>query len=325
MAKQSKSTKLHACFRPFRDYLITMLAPAALAAYVYGLRVVVMLGIATLLAELCDLTVALLRGRRFDMSDISSVTFAWIFTLMLPATAGYGMLIFGVLATVLLGKHAFGGYGCYPFHPSAFGFALTVASYGSRVFQYAKPFSKVGLGWTVETELFRSPAHSLQLGGVPSTSSTDLLLGDFAGPIGATFCLVVLSCMVLLIVHGAMKWQAPVSYLVTCALWAFLFARVTATGLFSVMLEMFCCGIPFAAAYLVAEPTLCPHSDRAKLWYGVFVGVLTMLFNRFGAFENGVCFALLVSGPVAGWLDRVSAGALPALKRKGGSNGGEEK
>ena len=101
MAKQSKSTKLHACFRPFRDYLVTMLAPAALAAYVYGLRVVVMLGIATLLAELCDLTVALLRGRRFDMSDISSVTLAWIFTLMLPATAGYGMLIFGVLATVL--------------------------------------------------------------------------------------------------------------------------------------------------------------------------------------------------------------------------------
>ena len=46
MAKQTKTSKLHASFRPFRDYLITMLPLAALASYVYGLRVVVMLGIA---------------------------------------------------------------------------------------------------------------------------------------------------------------------------------------------------------------------------------------------------------------------------------------
>ena len=85
MAKQTKTSKLHASFRPFRDYLITMLPLAALASYVYGLRVVVMLGIAAAAAELCDLLVALLRGRRPDFSDISSVTFAWIFTLMLPA------------------------------------------------------------------------------------------------------------------------------------------------------------------------------------------------------------------------------------------------
>ena len=323
MAKQTKTSKLHASFRPFRDYLITMLPLAALASYVYGLRVVVMLGIAAAAAELCDLLVALLRGRRPDFSDISSVTFAWIFTLMLPASASYGVLLFGVLAAVLLGKHAFGGYGCYPFHPSAFGFALTAVSFPNSVFLFPKPFSKVGLGWNVYTELYTSPAGSLQMGGVPSTGRTDLLLGDFAGPIGSTFCLVVFSCMVLLIVHGAMKWQVPVSFVLTCALWAFLFPRVAAGRLFSVMLELFCCGVPFAAAYLAAEPTLCPHGGKAKLWYGALVGVLTMLFNRFGAYENCVCFALLVSGPLAGWLDRLSAGAL-RIKQKGGGDGSEK-
>ena len=35
MAKQTKTSKLHASFRPFRDYLITMLPLAALAL-VYG-------------------------------------------------------------------------------------------------------------------------------------------------------------------------------------------------------------------------------------------------------------------------------------------------
>ena len=98
------TTSLHLSFRPFRDYLVTMIPIAALSTFVYGWRVLIMLGIATVIAELSDLIVALMRKNTLDLSDISSVTMAWVFTMLMPASISYTVLIIGVCITVFLGK-----------------------------------------------------------------------------------------------------------------------------------------------------------------------------------------------------------------------------
>ena len=66
---------LHPSFRPFRDYLITMVPIIALSTYVYGWRILVMLGISAAVAELSDLIVALLRRNTLDLSDLQWVDY----------------------------------------------------------------------------------------------------------------------------------------------------------------------------------------------------------------------------------------------------------
>ena len=302
--KTVRQSTLHPSFRPFRDYLVTMVPLALLATYLYGLRVVLMLTIATVTAVLCDLFVAMLRQRHIRLSDISSYTFAWTVTLMLPVSVSYGTVIFAVCATLLLGKHAFGGYGSYPFHPAAFGFCLTAISNPSQVFMFPVKAGRIALGWIPEVNLHQSPAKTLQEGGVPMVDRTDLLLGDFSGPVGGTFCLIILACLVLLIVHRAVCWHIPASYIATCVLWAYIFPRIDVSSAESVLFEIFCCGIPFAAAYLVAEPTVIPRNTTARFLYGAAAAVLTMLISRFGIYEAGAPFAVLLSAPIGYWLDR---------------------
>ncbi|MBQ8994846.1 MAG: RnfABCDGE type electron transport complex subunit D [Oscillospiraceae bacterium] len=299
-----KST-LHPSFRPFRDYLVTMVPLVLLATYLYGLRVVVMLAVATVTSVLCDLFVAALRQRHIRLSDISSFTFAWTVTLMLPTSASYSTVIFAVCATLLLGKHAFGGYGSYPFHPAAFGYCLTAMSAPDQVFLYPLSGTRLGFGWNLNVALHQSLAQTLHDGGVPLVDRTDLLLGDFNGPMGENFCLIIASCLILLIVHRAVCWQVPVAYLATCALWAFLFPRIPAGNAESVLYEMFCCGIPFAAAYLVAEPTITPKNSVARVNYGIVTGALTMAISRFGVYEVGAPYAVLLSAPFGYWMDRL--------------------
>ncbi len=299
-----KRSTLHPSFRPFRDYLITMVPIAVLATYVYGFRVPVMLGIASVTAVLCDLLVALLEVRHIRLSDISSVTFAWMVTLMLPAAASYGTVIFAVAATILLGSRAFGGYGNYPLHPAAFGFALTAISFPDKVFRFSRASVRVGLGWNVNEELYQSPAGTLHDGGVPLLDRSELILGDYAGAIGETFCLLAFAGLILLIVHYANTPQEPVSFLVTCAAIAYLFPRIPAGGWDSVLMEIFCTGIPFAACYLVAEPTIRPKHPAAKILYGILTGIFTMLIARYGVFERGACFAVLLTAPMGYYMDR---------------------
>lgn len=305
---------LHPSFRPFRDYLITMVPIIALSTYVYGWRVLVMLGISAAVAELSDLIVALLRRNTLDLSDLSSVTMAWVFTLLMPASLNYTVLIIGTCITVFIGKHAFGGYGSYPFNPAALGFAFTAVAYPSEVFSYPAQFSKVPLAWNPQVDLFKSPIYTINQGARPNISITDLVLGEYKGPIGTTFCIVALSCLVLLIVHKAMTWHIPAAFILTFGILAFAFPRIQVTRTESLLMELICGLVPFSAAYLVSEPSSSPRNGTAKFLYGVVLGAMTMVFTRYGAYEVAICFALLLCSPIGSFLDRKLSGAGSAGK-----------
>ena len=301
---ETKST-LHPSFRPFRDYLVTMVPLVLLATYIYGLRVVVMLAIATVTSSLCDLLVAAMRRRHIRLSDISSICFAWTVTLMLPVSVSYSVVIFAVCATLLLGKHPFGGYGNYPRHPAAFGFALTAISNPDQVFMFPLESGRLGLGWNLDIALHQSPAGIMHDGGIPLVDRTDLFLGNFEGSVGGTYSLIIFSCLILLVVHRAVCWHVPVFFLATCAAWAFLLPRIPGTRTDSVLFEMLCCGLPFAASYLVAEPTLTPKNHFARCLYGIVAGVLSMLISTYGIYEVGAPFAVLLAAPVGYGFDRL--------------------
>lgn len=302
MAKQQRI--LHASFRPCRDYMIALVPLFALAWYLYGPRVIILAGFAAVTALVCDVVVAAMRRVKYDASDISSYMFAFIFVIMLPASTRYEIVIIGTMATVLLGKHAFGGYGAYPFHPAAFGFAFASVCWSDQLYLYPTSLSNVGIGFDSGAVLSSAVASELKHGGSPAVSTLDLVLGNYPGPMGTTFCIIILSCLVLLIVHGAMTWHIPVMYLFTCAAWAIIFPRTPLGSWYSLIYEMLSGAIIFAAVFLVAEPTTVPGNPRAKIVYGVLLGVGTMLFRTFGRFEMGICFAILLVNPLSAFLDR---------------------
>ena len=296
--------QLHESFRPCRDYLIAMVPLVVMAVFLYGARVLICVFLALFTALVCDLLAAALRRAPYEASDLSSYMFAMVFTIMLPASARYEHVVIGVMVTVLLGKHAFGGYGNYPFNPAAFGFAFASICWPTALYQYPVPFSSVGLGLDSGAALQGGVASALKLGGTPSIDTLDLLLGNYPGPMGATFCMIIMSCLVLFIMHKAMTWHIPVAFLATCAVWALLFPRVFTGPLSSLVLEMLSGALLFAAVFIVAEPTTSPVNPRAKLIYGLLLGLGTMLFRTFGEYEMGVCFAILLINPLSSYLDR---------------------
>jgi len=302
MAK--KHIQLHESFRPCRDYIIAMLALTLMASLLYGLRVVILVIISLVTALLCDLLASAMRRTRFDISDISSYMFAMVFTMMIPASSRYEIAAIGAAVTVLLGKHAFGGYGAYPFNPAAFGFAVASICWPAVLYQYPVSSFGVGLGLNSGAVVRTAAAAVLKHGGVPQIDVTDLMIGNYPGPLGTTFCLIILSGLVLLISHGAMTWHIPLSYLAACAAWAALFPRVPTGRLNSLIFELFSGAIIFSAVFIAAEPTTSPSHPGAKIIYGLLLGIGTMIFRTYGVYEMGVCFAVLLLNPLSSYLDR---------------------
>jgi len=302
--KNKKSLPLHPSFRKTRDQLLVMLPLCGMSVYLYGLRPLVMFLMAGLLALVCDLVVAGMRGRSFDVTDMSSLCFAITFTLMLPASCSYGILAFGVLVTVLIGKHAFGGWGVAPFHPSAYGFAATAICFSDYIFRYPRPFAKLPLSYAPAVDLFDGPAATLKLGGRPDIPLGDLIFGNFNGPMGATFCVILMASLIFMIAHGEITWHVPFTFIGTCGLWAFLFPRIQTGRLESVLYELVAGTLIFTAVFIAGEPSTSPSTPRAKMVYGAILGVVCMLFSHYGVFQQGGAFAVLLVTPLSSWLSR---------------------
>ena len=306
MSKKKNPRLRHPDFAANCDFLFALFPLAFMAIYLYGPRPALMLAVSMVTAMLCDLVVARLRGQRYDASENSSLVFAAAFTLMLPASAGYYIVVAGVIVGIGLGKHAFGGAGSYPFQPAALAYAVAAVSWPDQIFRYPAPFSQIGLLDASNATFTESTTHILQAGGVPNIPALDLLLGNYAGPMGATFCLIIGAVAIYLLLKRRISLSLTLSFLITCAVVSFCTPRSLAVSRLTLMkYEMLSGALIFAAVFLLGESVSAPKNRLARILYGVLTGFLTMMFRIYGSYELGVCFALLLSSAFGGYLDRL--------------------
>jgi len=289
-----------------------------MACFLYGVRPLLLCGIAVLTGNLCDRLVSLLRRRVYQGGDFSNESFALVIALLMPVTVDIYVLIAAVLAGVLIGKEIFGGYGSYPFNPAAVGYVVAAVSWPEQVFRYPQPYTSIPLWDASMVPVSSAIEDTLRSGGMLNIGSLAPGLGEYAAPMGTGAALVILACGLFLWTQKDAHMSASISFLVTCAVIAFFFPRqagLADSAVLSNILPRLQCvrdelltgAILFSAVFLINEPYTCVHHRMGRVLYGVLVGVVSMGFRYYGVYETGVCFALLVVNSVSAWIDRTEA------------------
>lgn len=68
------------------------------------------------------------------------------------------------------------------------------------------------------------------------------------------------------------------------------------------------------AFYMAADPVSSPVGRRACILYGAAIGALSFVFRRWGAFAEGIAYAVLVMNVMVPSIEKAAAG----LRLKGG-------
>lgn len=286
------------------------------SCYLYGLRPLLLCGFAVLMGNLCDRLISLLRRRVYQAGDYSNESFALVITLLMPATVDWYVLAAAILAGALIGKEVFGGYGSYPFHPAAVGYAVAAVSWPEQVFRYPAPYANIPLWDASGVATSSTISDTLRSGGLINISALSLVLGEYAAPMGTGAAIVLAACGLFLWMQKDVRLSASLSFLITAGLIVFFFPRqlgLTEGTAFTAGLvfrlrcvrdEMLTGAMLFSAVFLLNEPYTCAHHRRGRILYGAMVGAFTMGFRYFGVYETGVCFAILAVNSISGWLDR---------------------
>ena len=293
------------------DVLLAGLPLCIFAYFNYGLRPVLIVLITMLTALVCDGFCCLIRRRPLNsITDGSAAVTGMLIGLVMSPAVDYWVPMVGAAFAIFVAKAPFGGYGRNVFNPAAAGIAILTYCFPQRMFAYPAisdiPLPLEASIDKAELVVAHSIASQLRAGANPSLSKTQIILGDFTGPIGATAALILGAFLLYLLVRRTISAWTVVPYFATCGLVAWL-TPVTGVSHIYGMAAQLCAGyVIFTGVFLLNDPVTTPRFWLGRLFYGFFAALLVMLLQRIGRAEAGSCFAILIMNAVSPIIDRWS-------------------
>lgn len=298
----------------YGDQLICLTALFGLSVWQYGLRAF-LIGIFSIMAcMLSDALFCRMTKKTYNPKDLSTIATGLCISLMMPASVNYALVIGGAILAISV-KHIFGGKDNYIFNPTCVAIAFLIICYPTDMLLYPEAgtspaaFGDIGVNLVPGIE-----SYLLKIGTAPTVSFLNMLIGNFAGPMGTTHFLVLAVCGVCLLCRRSLSLTVILFGLGSyCGLTA-LFPVYSGIGE-TLTLELIGGYLIFGFVFLAADPQTVPKTLSGKIAYGLIIGVLGCLFRHFGKVEGSFIFVILIANALSLRLDEICAAIGQSLKK----------
>ena len=255
------------------------------------------------------------------VSDLSAVVTGLLLALVLPPTTPLWMGALGAIFAIVVAKEFFGGIGANPFNPALSGRAFMLMSFPAAITTWMRPQS---LAAVTDAVTMATPLNLVKQGasiadvaaglGAKDVGAMywQLFLGNRSGSLGESSILLILIGGLFLIAIGVIQFIIPVSVILSTALFSFLLGM---DPLFSVLTG----GVVFGAFFMATDYSSSPMTPQGKLIFGIAIGLLIAVIRKFGAFPEGVTYAILIMNMVVPFLNKMRVrkyGFVPPAPRK---------
>lgn len=295
------------------DMIIALMPLFCMSFFYYGPRVFLVGGVSVLTCLLADWMCSLLLHQKINLRDLSPVVTGLIITMLVPPAVALYVVVWAALFAILVAKAPFGGTGHNIFNPAAAGLAFSTICWSGQMFGYTSAMQRLPMVIDETVRFVQGPTAALKVGGISRIGLTELLLGNFPGPIGSTHTLIIFACLIYLIARGAVRWYLPLSYVAAVSLLSACFRPFGVTPLESIANELFAGSLFFVAVYLLCDPVTTPKYRISRVLYGFSAGLLTMLFRYYSPFELSAVFAILAMNALAPAFDCFCEWLMPRL------------
>lgn len=285
--------------------VIIALVPALLVSFLYfgvGSAIVCASSVAACVFFEWAITKYMLK-RQPTITDGSAILTGLLLGFNLPSNIPVWIVIIGALVAIGVGKMTFGGLGCNPFNPALVGRCFLLASFPVQMTSW--PIAGQVASY-VDAQTGATPL-SIMKAAIKSgdasvldklPDSLSLLLGDLglnngAGAIGEVCALALLIGLAYMLWKKIITWHIPVSILATVFVFSGLlhlanpvYANPVATLLSG--------GLMLGAIFMATDYVTSPMTHKGQIIYGVAIGFLTVVIRDWGAYPEGMSFAILI-------------------------------
>ncbi len=317
-------------------WVLLALVPAIAAHVLYfGVGLLIQISLATAAAYLFEWWSLSWRKQPIKpfLTDLSALVTAVLFALCISPIAPWYVTIVGMFFAIVVAKHLYGGLGNNIFNPAMVAFATILVAFPQSMSLWLPATGLSGftaeaqnISWSqtltiiflgidhlsasVDAITAATPLSTLQTGLQQGYSLSEIITGPVFGDFGGLGWEWIANWLflggLLLLYKRIITWHVPAAVLMTTIAAATPFYIFNADIFMSPQQHVFSGGIMLAAFFIATDPTSGCSSDRGKLIFGAGVAILTILIRNFGAYPDGVAFAVLLMNLSAPLIDRLT-------------------
>lgn len=280
-----------------RDVIIALLPVSVAAVVLFGIKALFNIAACVIAAVLSEFVFNLLAKKKQTVSDLSAVVTGLLLALNLSTKANVWQCVIGSVFAIVIVKCLFGGIGCNFANP-----AIT-----ARVFLLMS-FAQIGGGVATnyQTDLIASatPLEAIKTGATENLPSLlDMFLGNRSGAIGETCAVAILLGGIYLIARKVIRWHTPVIFIGTVFVLSFIIKQDLTLALYEVLGG----GLLLAAFFMATDYSTTPINKYGKMVFAFGCGVITVLIRFWGAYPEGISFAILLMNILSPYIEKLCA------------------
>ncbi len=278
-------------------HVIIALVPAVLFALYYfgiGAAIVIATSIVGCIAAEYLITRYML-GRKPSIGNLSAVLTGLLLALNLPSNIPVWMVLIGCVVAIGIGKMTFGGLGCNIFNPALVGRVFLLLAENRST--WPEPivnrmaYTDATTGATILGQLKQNLITPDQI------NLLDAALGNMGGSMGEVGAIALLLGFAYLLCFRVITWHIPVAIIGTAALFSLCIGA-------PVGVEILSGGMLLGAIFMATDYVTSPMSRPGMLLYGAMIGIITIIIRQWGAYPEGMSFAILIMNGVTPLINR---------------------
>jgi len=234
---------------------------------------------------------------------VGSAVVTWLLLAFnVPSNLPVHIIIIGAIVSIGVAKMTFGGLGSNPFNPALVGRVFLLISFPVQMTSWPVPSgfqtgyldavtgaTPLGImsegirnGETVAALMEKVPSHM------------QLFYGYMGGSMGEIAAAALIIGGIYMIWKKIITWHIPVSVLLTVAVFTGILWLADPSKFADPVFHLLTGGIMLGAIFMATDYVTSPMTHKGMIIYGIGIGVITVLIRTWGAYPEGVSFAILI-------------------------------
>ncbi len=237
-----------------------------------------------------------------SINDGSALVTGVLLAFNLPTNIPVLIIVIGSFVSIAIAKMTFGGLGNNPFNPALVGRVFMLISFPVQMTSWPVP-KGLGTGYldavtgatplaVIKEGLKNGEPLSQLMEKIPTPSQ--MLLGDMGGSLGEVSAFALIIGFVYLLWKKVITWHIPVSIIGTMAIFTSILWLVNPGKNADPGFHILAGGVLLGAIYMATDYVTSPMNPRSMIIYGCGIGLITVIIRVWGAYPEGVSFAILI-------------------------------
>ena len=292
------------------NVLIALLPACIFSIVVFGISALISMLTAVISCVIFEFAINkwLFKNEDYSIKDCSAIITGVLLSFNLPNTLPIWMVIIGSLVAIGIAKMSFGGLGCNIFNPALVGRVFLLVSFPADMTTWTKvqDYSVDGTTGATPLGLIKESIKSgKMLTDIDLPTVQDMVFGNIGGSLGEISVMALVIGGIYLLCTRTITWHIPVSVLGSMFILSGIMYAVNPELNASPLLHICSGGAMLGAIFMATDYSTSPMTSLGKILFGIGIGVLTIVIRRFGAYPEGLSFAILIMNAVVPLLNKI--------------------